>query len=76
MTMLDHAKAKRREAMLDTRYRQRRFSGNHNANKTHCVNGHELSGSNVTLRYRFKDGSHFIERRCNACRAFHSRGRS
>ncbi len=62
--------------ILAERYPARRkFVGNHNANKTHCANGHELSGSNITLRRREKDGWAFVERRCIACRAFHSRGR-
>lgn len=73
--MLDFAKAKRREQMLGGRYSQPRFGGNHNASKTHCVNGHELAGANVTLRHRVKDGWAFTERRCNACRAVHKHGR-
>ena len=58
-----------------TRPALHRFGGAHNSQKTHCVNGHELAGNNVTLRHRTKDGYAFVERRCNACRAFHSRGR-
>lgn len=46
----------------------RRFSGNHNANKTHCANGHPFSGNNVALRLRSRDGYLWVERRCVECR--------
>jgi hypothetical protein len=36
--------------------------------KTHCKRGHELSGSNVTLRKRYEFGT---ERRCRACGKLH-----
>lgn len=36
----------------------------HNKRKTHCINGHELTGENIVLHYR-KDG---VRRRCVVCR--------
>lgn len=38
---------------------------NQNKDKTHCINGHELSGNNL---YEYKDKSGFNHRYCKACR--------
>jgi hypothetical protein len=52
------------ENRLDTT----RHGNNHNANKTHCKRGHELSGHNlVTQRRTRKDGSVYLGRKCRLC---------
>lgn len=65
---LDYDRKKKRKRMMQQRGILRRFAGNHNANKTHCANGHPYRGNNVALRIRNRDGRVFVERRCVECR--------
>lgn len=49
-------------------------SKTHMAERTHCVNGHELSGSNVHMQHwTRKDGTIGMFRRCRKCAAEVSR---